>query len=361
LPRPGSAQFLCSAGLRDGQTCEGDDDCTGGGVCVIPLGVCEGSDADVEFCICPGSECVAEPVCPDEESLGTCASGVFGELCCDLADNCTTGAACISTQKLCIGGDFKGFPCVNNANCPGSLCRSTGRYCLEGDNDSFACVDDEDCPDGECVGALPTPTGGPTSTPPPPTVTAAATNTRTATPVVSFTPVTPVATPTGTRSTAVPTVSRTPSQTPEDTIAVPTDTPRPTLTPSEGMFATTTIDAAVGAHALLLDIPSDLVFEFPVEGVVQISGQSFGFTRRRTSRIINLTAPDGLPFSVTAGTVVLVIDATPAPPRPGPITYRNEQGGTCAIRPAGGQPTSLFALLGGGLVLVGARRLRLRR
>lgn len=363
-----SAQFLCSAGLRDGQTCEGDGDCTGGGVCIIPQGVCEGSDAELELCSCAGSECVAEPVCADNQSLGTCASGVFVDLCCDLAFNCTNEAACLSTQKLCIGGDLKGYPCVNNDNCPGSLCRSTGKYCAEGDNDSYSCVDDDDCPDGVCVGAAvadtPTPTiPGPSATPRSATPTAVATSTRTATPAVSVTPITPATvapTATGTRPTAGPTTTRTPSGTPASTPPEPTNTPRPTLTPGEGEFATTTTDVATGGNSLQLDIPADKVTSFPVEGVVQINGQSFGFTRRRTSQILNLTTPDGLPFSVSAGTVVLVIDATPRPSRPGGVGYRNEQGGSCAIRTSADRSASTVPLLLGIVLLGCARRLRRR-
>lgn len=371
-PTPSSAQFLCSAGLRDGQTCEGDADCTGGGVCVIPQGVCEGSNANLELCSCAGSECVAEPVCSDDESLGTCAGGVFQDLCCDLAFNCENEAACLSTQKLCIGGDLQGFPCVNNENCPGSLCRSTGKYCAEGDNDSYACVDNEDCPDGECVGsvAVDTPTitpVGPSPTPRSPTATFAATNTRTATPLVSATPVTTPVTPatavptvTGTRATAGPTTTRTPSGTPGNTAPIATNTPRATNTPASGDFATTTTDVPAGGHALTLDIPSDQVVAFPVQGVVQINGQNFSFTRRRTSQILNLTAPDGLPFSVSAGTVVLVMEATPIPPRGGGVIYKNEQGGQCAIGTADADTTSILPLFLGLVVLGGARRLRRR-
>ena len=367
-PRPSSAQFLCSAGLRDGQTCQGDVDCTGGGVCVLPQGVCEGSDDNLELCSCAGSECVAEPVCSEDESLGTCAGGVFQDLCCDLGFNCSNDAACLSTQKLCIGGDLQGFPCVNNDNCPGSLCRSTGKYCAEGANDSYSCVNDDDCPDGVCVGAVAgdTPTStpvGPSPTPRSPTATFAATNTRTATAVVSPTPITPATvapTSTGTRGTAGPTTTRTPSGTPENTVPVATDTPRATNTPISGDFATTTTDVPAGGHALTLDIPSDQVVAFPVQGIVQISGQNFGFTRRRTSQVLNLTAPDGLPFSVSAGTVVLVMEATPIPPRSGGTIYKNEQGGQCAIGTAGADTSSTLPLLLGIVVIAGARRLRRR-
>jgi len=370
--RPASAQFLCSGGTRDGQECEGDDNCAGGGVCIIPLGVCAaGGESDGFPCLCAGSECVAEPVCANPQSLGTCAGGIFSEVCCDLAEhNCFDGAPCTSTQKLCIGGDFKGFPCTTNAHCEGSLCRSTGRYCLGGDNDSFGCVDDAECPGGDCVGAAATATAGPpTSTPGPPTATRAATNTPTSTSVTPVTPVTPVrtATPvptiTGTRTVVTPVVTATqmPTETPGVTPLEPTDTPRPTRTPDVGMFATTTADAPSGTYQLQVDVPADDLVSFPVQGVVQVFGESFEFTRRRTSRILNMTDPDGLPFTITAGTVLLVIDATPGPVRPGPVIVRNEQGGSCAIQTTDRHSGSAASLAIGLLFLAGARRLRRRR
>jgi hypothetical protein len=93
---------------------------------------------------------------------------------------------------------------------------------------------------------------------------------------------------------------------------------------------------------------------------VQINGQSFAFTRRRTSQILNLTAPDGLPFSVSAGTVVLVMEATPIPPRPGEQIFKNEQGGQCSLLPADEQAGSTLPLLLGVVVFGAARRLRRR-
>jgi hypothetical protein len=236
-------------------------------------------------------------------------------------------------------------------------------YCSGGDADSFACVDNVDCPDGECVGAVPTPTTGATNTPRPPTPTPAITNTRTATPVVTATtattPATVAPTATGTRGTAVPTSTRTITQTPQNTIVIPTNTPRATDTPTEGEFATTTTDVAAGGHAVVLDLPADEVVAFPVEGVVLIDGQSFPFTRRRTSKVLNLTTPEGLPFAVSAGSTVLVIDATPGPPRSGGIIYRNEQGGSgCVIQSGSTPPASLIPLLLGIVLAVGARGLR---
>lgn len=361
-PRSADAQFLCSAGTRDGLECEGDDDCTGDGVCVIPLGVCTGGESDGFFCICPGSDCVAEPVCSDNASLGTCAGGVFQDLCCDLADNCFDGSPCASTQKVCIGGDFQGLPCVTNAHCPGSLCRSTGLYCSGGDNDSFSCFNTADCPGGECIGAAPIDTpGAATATPQAPTPTAPPTSTPVATVATPATPPTTGPTVTGTPGTAVPTGTSTPTRTPGITPDAPTPTPEPTRTPSVGRFASTMTDAAIGGFQLQVDVPTNQLVSFPVEGVFQVFGETFEFTRRRTSRVLNLTDPDGLPFSIAAGTVLLVIEATPRPSRPGGVIVRNEQGGSCAIRGSGGSPGSATVLLLGAALLLVARSFRRSR
>lgn len=369
------AQFLCSAGSRDGQDCAGDIDCPDGGVCVIPLGVCNGGETDGFPCPCPSSECAAEPVCPEDRSIGTCADGIFSEVCCDLAENCFDGAPCASTQKLCTGPPFQGFPCLDNADCEGASCASTGRFCLGGDADSFACVDDSDCPGGDCVGAVATPTGvPPTATSPAATATPRPTNTSVtpptvgtpATPVTPATATIPVPTVTGTRATAVVTATRTPSPsrtpgiTPISTAtAAPTNTPAHTRTPSVGMFATTTSNAPAGSFELQLDVASNQLASYPVEGIVQVFGETFGFTRRRTSQILNLTDADGLPFDIAAGTVVLVVEATPRPTGPGGVIIQNKQGGSCAILPApSGQGGSCFGLFLGAALLFGARRRR---
>jgi hypothetical protein len=107
----------------------------------------------------------------------------------------------------------------------------------------------------------------------------------------------------------------------------------------------------------LVDIPVDQLVSFPTEGVIEVFGERIGFTRRRTSTTLNLTAEDGLPFSMTAGTVILVVEATPRPQRPGGVIVRNEQGGTCTLQPAGGGG-SMTPLLVGVLVLVLGRRRR---
>lgn len=356
---PASAQFLCSAGTRDGQDCAGDEDCTGGGVCVIPLGVCSGGESDGFFCACPSSECAAAPVCPDDGGLGLCIGGVFEDLCCDVSLNCFDGSPCASTQKLCLGGENKGFPCITNAHCPGSLCRSTGRFCEGGVFEAFSCVDDSDCPNSECVGAAPIPTTPAlTRTPTRSTPTITPTLAATATTVPTM-PGTPPPTLTGTPPTTGPRATRSATRTQVVTV-VPTNTPQPPRTPGVGQFATTVEDAAAGTYSLAVDIPIAQRVSYPVEGVIEVRGKRIGFTRRRTSNVLNLTAEDGLPFSLVAGTVILVVEATPGPSRPGGVTVRNEQGGTCAIQPVAGGSGSLAPLLLGIGLLAGARRCRRR-
>lgn len=144
LPAPAQAQFLCTAGTRDGLQCRSDNDCPAGG-CIIPLGVCFGGQSDGFPCICPSAECSAEPVCSIDPALGTCNGGVFRELCCRVDDNCFDGSPCVATQRVCIGGALKGFPCLVDDHCEGSSCRSTGGYCAGGDFDKFSCSDDDRC------------------------------------------------------------------------------------------------------------------------------------------------------------------------------------------------------------------------
>jgi hypothetical protein len=110
-----------------------------------------------------------------------------------------------------------------------------------------------------------------------------------------------------------------------------------------------------------VDVSAEQLATYPVEGIVEVFGERFGFTRRRTSNILNLSAENGLPFELSAGTVVLVVAATPRPAGSGGTIVRNEQGGTCAILPAGEGPRSLMPLMLGVALLVGARRLGRRR
>jgi len=331
-PTP-DGEFLCSAGSRDGRPCNGDDDCPNG-VCVIAQGVCDGGTDDGFPCDCAASTCSATPVCTDDATLGTCVGGPSATLCCDVTTNCTDGAPCTASQKVCLGGDNKAFSCLRNDQCPGSVCASTGRFCNGGDFDGFSCVDNADCPNGTCdtfVVATATPTrtvGGPTPTR---TRTAAGTFTPTQTP----TPITPgqsSPTPTATVLTGVATLAN--NIAPTDTVIV--------LDNGSGLPAT--------------------------GGVVQIDAEQISFaghsgnTLVGVQRGINGTTAEGH----LAGTPVFLIQLpTPTATRPIPtFTPRDPEvrvevtgeGGGCAVAGAGGSAPGAFGLVGLALVLGAIRR-----
>lgn len=155
-------QRLCSAGERDGQVCQGAQDCPGG-ACVVSQGVCDGGLDDGFDCDCPESSCTAAPVCPEDPELGTCAGGSNEGTCCDLAFNCRSAAPCRGTQKICFSGSLKGFPCLRDGHCPASVCWATGRTCSE---NGLPCVDDADCLVGSCQGEGSFPPPTPTPSPP---------------------------------------------------------------------------------------------------------------------------------------------------------------------------------------------------
>jgi hypothetical protein len=187
-PTP-NGEFLCSAGPQDGQPCNGDFDCGLPGVCVIAQAVCNGGAADTmpRYCGCIAGTCSPSdsactfptPVSPTPgPTPGICVDGLNANECCQASDdvsslyvaNCPAGVPCTGTQKVCVAGNYKGFSCASDAQCPGSACTSTGKYCSGGDFESTACVDNADCdnvdgsPGGVCLSAgQPTPT--PTSTP----------------------------------------------------------------------------------------------------------------------------------------------------------------------------------------------------
>ncbi|MFI5367040.1 MAG: hypothetical protein ACHQ4J_15610 [Candidatus Binatia bacterium] len=162
-PTP-NGEFLCSAGPRDGQACNADGDCAPTGVCVIAQGVCNGGLDDGFPCDCTGGTCMQSTPSCDPTFTGVCQGGPNATLCCDVTYNCTGGNACVGSQKVCVGGNSKGYPCLNDGQCPGSLCQSTGKFCNGGDFASYSCVDDADCnlagsTGGTCVStAQPTPT-----------------------------------------------------------------------------------------------------------------------------------------------------------------------------------------------------------
>jgi hypothetical protein len=166
-------QFLCSAGPQDGQSCNSDDDCAPGGVCVIAPGICDGGTGDGAYCDCPGANCIAaSPACDPSVSggkgSGVCPSGSNANLCCDVSTNCAGDVPCVGTQRVCSGGAKQGYACLRDSECPGFSCQSSGKFCSGGDYDSYACVADADCnnEDGS-VGGFCLSAGQPTPTPTP--------------------------------------------------------------------------------------------------------------------------------------------------------------------------------------------------
>jgi len=342
----GTGEFLCSAGTRDGLTCEQFTDCPGG-VCVIAQGVCSGG----QICVCPGGGvCVSTPSCALDPFFGTCQGGVAEGVCCDADFNCGAGDTCVATHRLCLSGDRQGFPCRNNTHCNGAVCGSTGAFCDGGSADSFSCVDSSDCPGGLCDTSF---VNVPTSTP----VTPGPTN-----PVATATPVTPGSTPLPTNTRLpIPTIGVDPTPTSQAT-SPPQNSPTPvpptaTFTPVVGELVTTIGEAAPGANKITVNIDPD---DFPVDGVVDVGGGALiDFTRHRSSNILNLKAPAGLPFGIGAGSVVRVVEYTPTP---GPVfgeDRRIDKGNSCAIQPSGDRRGygALWAL-GLGVALLAVRRRR---
>jgi len=216
--------LLCTGGTRDGLDCTGFEDCPGG-VCVIAQGVCQNGTDNGNPCLCAGGTCSATPACSADTSFGTCVGGAFATDCCDVSsDNCAGGAACIGTQKVCLGGENKGFSCLTPDQCPGSTCTSTGMVCDGGDFDGYACVDDADC-----TGTAPTADGSCVGNPTPAPVTNTPTRTRTPTRTPSRTQTTGAGTATPTR-TPTPITPGVATSTPSNTPATPRPTPTVTAT-----------------------------------------------------------------------------------------------------------------------------------
>jgi hypothetical protein len=152
-----SAALLCSGGVNDGAPCARNTDCLLG-ACVVAQGVCDGGDDDGLLCDCAGGTCSSQPSCRSDARSGTCTGGAMDGTCCDQATNCHGHRPCAGTQNLCLSGPGKGQSCLRDAQCPHSRCQSFGRVCAGGDFDRYACVDAGDCPRGTCVDPLATPT-----------------------------------------------------------------------------------------------------------------------------------------------------------------------------------------------------------
>jgi hypothetical protein len=182
------AEFLCSAGPNDGNTCAApgsSSDCPGG-ACVVVQGAC--NDQSGFPCDCPGATC----------SGTACTGGLFSGQPCGTAYNCHAGVACEGTQKVCVGGSTSGFPCLNDQQCDSLQCRSTGRVCkpdsayanLSCSQDADCCTPAHPCQGGECFSpaTVPTPSASKTRTAatitPPPSVKPTPTATATAIPTV---------------------------------------------------------------------------------------------------------------------------------------------------------------------------------
>lgn len=332
----GTGEFLCSAGARDGQPCVEFSDCPGG-VCVIAQGVC----SDGAFCVCPGGgQCVASPACSFDTSFGTCAGGVAAGVCCALGFNCPPGDFCAGTHKLCLSGPFQGFPCTTTAMCEGAPCGSNGFFCDEGAADGFPCVTNDDCPDGVCNTAFagqPTNTpGGPVATSTPRSPTAVPATPRPTSTLPPLPPLTP-----GTVPTSPPQHSATP--------APPTATPTPVV----GTLVLTTTDAVFGANKLQVDVAPET---FPVQGVIDVAGVLMDFTRRRSSRVLDLKPEFGLSFDVPAGTVVRVVEYTPTPGRFGQVVREIDEGRGCAVAPSNAGNRDVLWLAGFALFATWLRR-----
>ena len=328
LPRSvcaqGTGEFLCSKGTRDGLACESDTNCVPNGVCVIAEGVCNGGDDDGASCDCPAGSCSAQPVCQADNTFGTCSGGTSAGECCDVNFNCAGSAPCKGTAKLCLAGDAKGFPCLNDSQCPSSLCRSTGKLCAGlcqgGTNANQLCFADEDCPgstctsdfqsfpcvdDADCCTTQPCHSGicqgvatSATSTPTPSRGTTTPTRTRTVSPTRTGTANTPTGnTPTPTRS------------------VVATVTPVPTTTASP--VPTAHLVSSVSATDSTLSV--DNANAFPGSGTLIIDTEQISYTGKLgntftgAQRGVNGTTATAHP---SASVVRLLSSTVPTPPRP---------------------------------------------
>lgn len=340
-----TSDLACSGGPKDGQACTSDDDCfvacpSSFGACVAVQGVCDGGEFDGFPCDCPGGTCVGAG------TNGTCQGGpLAGDPCTTTpgSGSCGAGSSCVGSQKVCTGGEFRGFGCLRNTHCTGSTCASTGRFCDGGDFADFSCAVSADCmlptpqtspgvcrtPDFGCSAVTPTFTftGRPTPTRTPASPTAV----RTPSPTRTGTPVTQTVTP-GTQTPSVATPTRT---------AV-AGTPTPTV-PNSAVVA---LSAPRGSAILVVDSPESL----PLTGTITRIGAQrtcTQFIRRAGSS--ELAINPGLSEDVPAGTVVVF----------GPCGVRREfVQESCAVAPKGGDVGGVWWC---GLLALWAMRRRWRK
>ncbi len=178
-------------------TCETNDDCGGGEVCVdgTCVAVCFGDGDCPDGLVCDEAanacvdcldddDCGDGEVCTDGSCIGGCADNsecAGGELCqdgvcvalCFSADDCGEGEVC--DGGACVPEDDGGDDCTNSSDCRGgfacvggecipiggggcdgdeSECLSddAGRACVDGAWEPFVCDDDETCEGGACAG-----------------------------------------------------------------------------------------------------------------------------------------------------------------------------------------------------------------
>jgi hypothetical protein len=362
--RAQNGAFLCSAGTRDGLDCASDDECPGG-VCVLAQGVC--NDTDGFACACPAGTCGGTPVCSDDASFGTCSGGAFAGECCDQDFNCDAGTGCVGSQKVCVGGQSQGLPCLRNEHCVGGTCRSTGRFCLgtcqSGSSAGDLCTSSDDCGGAECfsdfqdaacdqdadccVAGTTCPAG---------ICEGAAENTPT--PTRTRTTTTPRATSTPTQSGGVTTTPQA-TNTPEPTAPTPpTATEAPVATPTGKPEPGTSVVAQASTQGATTLTVKDAT-SFPATGTVEIvvdpndpkSVMRVGYSKSNLSNTLFLDAP--LPRNVPTGALVRSSSA-PA------LRYDNVgEGAGCMITPrAGSDGVPMWLAVLGVLVALSRRRSR---
>jgi len=358
----GTGAFLCSLGTRDGQSCASDGDCPGG-VCVLAQGVCDGGTDDGAPCSCAGGTCSGTPVCSADASFGTCSGGPFAGDCCDTDFNCLDGRPCAPTQKVCLGGDLRGYPCIRDSQCLGSVCRSTGKFCLgvcqSGASSGDLCTTTDDCGGAECSSDFQDAscsldadcclTG---SVCPAGICTVGA---------VAPTPTPTRRTPTATAGTAGPTAPRTPTipgTSPSPTVPVPaTATPRPTTGPSPTRLPAGQSIVVRAAAAGERDLALQDATSFPETGLIEILVDpaaitptiKVGYSRALLSNTLSLDAP--LSEAVPVGAIVR------SAPRGGMVYESVAEGAGCAVSPTGGTGGGWVVLAAGLAVgLIGRRR-----
>lgn len=356
----GSGAFLCSLGTRDGQTCASDDDCPGG-VCVLTQGVCDGGIDDGLPCSCAGGTCSGTPVCSADATFGTCSGGPFAGECCDRDFNCREGRPCAGTQKICLGGQSQGFPCLRDSQCPGSVCRSTGRFCLgvcqSGSSSGTLCTTTDDCGGADCFSDYQDAACGQDVDC---CVSGSACPAGICTGITAPTPTATQRPPTATAGTAQPTSTRTPTV--PGTPASPTPVVTPTVRPTTGASPTrlpagqslVIRAAAAGDRDLALQdatsFPETGLIEILTDPAAAVVTLKVGYSRAVLSNTLSLDAPLSQP--VPAGSIVR------STPRGGMVYESVAEGAGCAMQPV--TDAGAWTLLTAGLVagLAGRRRLR---